>query len=56
MPINRGTIISTFADKTAILGVHENAQEASKLLQDYVHKFENWLKNWKIEINEQILL
>lgn len=32
MPINRGTQILTFADETAILGVHENTQEEYKIL------------------------
>lgn len=32
MPTNSGTHISIFADDSAILGIHENLQEASKLL------------------------
>lgn len=40
--------VSTFADDTAILGVHENPQEASKLLQ-HILDFEKWLK----QVNEQ---
>ena len=53
MPTNSKPHISTFADDTAILGVHENPQEASILLQDHVSDLETWLKQWKIKVNEQ---
>ena len=53
MPTNIRTHISTFADDTAILGVHESPQEASKILQDHITDLEKWLKQWKIKVNEQ---
>lgn len=37
MPTNSRTHNSTFENDTAILGVHENLKEASKLLQDHIY-------------------
>ena len=53
MPTNSRTHISTFADDTAILAIHENPQEASVLLQDHILDIERWLKQWRIKVNEQ---
>lgn len=53
MPTQAGVHISTFADDTALLCSHENSQEASRRLQDYVMILEKWLQKWRIKVNEQ---
>src|SRR6476661_4848468 len=53
MPTNNYTQTSTFADDTAFLSVHENRHEASRYLQDHIFQLELWLKQWRIEVNEQ---
>lgn len=53
MPTSARVHTSPFTDDTALLSVHENPKKASILLQDYVSELENWLKLWKIKVNEQ---
>ena len=52
LPINENVIISTFADDTAILMSHKNTHAASRELQNHLYKIEEWLKNWRIKVNE----
>lgn len=52
LPVTNKVIISTFADDTAILMSHSNPETASKELQNHLKKVEDWLKTWRIKVNE----
>jgi hypothetical protein len=52
LPVSNKVIISTFADDTAILVSHSNPETASKELQNHLKKVEDWLKTWRIKVNE----
>jgi hypothetical protein len=47
------TILSTFADDTAILSNHSNPITASANLQTHLQSIEKWTRRWKIKINEE---
>ena len=53
LPTNDYTHISTFADDTAIISVHENPTVASQRLQNHISLLEDWLAKWRIAVNEQ---
>lgn len=53
LPTSDKVITSTFADDTAILVCHKNPQTASRELQTHLNKIENWLKQWRIKVNEK---
>jgi len=44
--------MGTFADDTAIFATHADPTTASRNLQEQLNTVENWLKNWKIKVNE----
>jgi hypothetical protein len=46
------TILSTFADDTAIFTTHQDPTLASVNLQDHLHLIENWTQKWRLKINE----
>ena len=48
LPTSRKTILSTFADDTAVVATHSYPTTASLNLQDHVHSIKNWLKNGEI--------
>lgn len=52
LPTSNHTIISTFADDTAVLASHSNANLASTHLQQHLNKIENWMSLWRIKANE----
>lgn len=52
LPTTQDTIIGTFADDTAILSSHEYPQIASEQTQNHLNNLEQWLKKWKIRVNE----
>jgi hypothetical protein len=52
LPTTRETILSTFADNTAITATHSDPTAAPLDLQDHLHNIENWLQKWKIKVNE----
>lgn len=52
LPITRGVTIGTFADDTAIMAVDANPVVASTRLQAGIDNISNWLKNWRIKVNE----
>lgn len=52
LPTTNNTLTGTFADDTVIMATHENPQIASSNLQDHLYLLENWMKKWKIKINE----
>lgn len=52
LPESQRVLTSTFADDTAILSAHSDPVVASNILQDHLNEVENWLKKWKIKVNE----
>jgi hypothetical protein len=52
LPTSHKTLIGTFADDTAICASHENPTTASTNLQDHLILIEEWLRKWKIKVNE----
>jgi hypothetical protein len=52
IPTRNDTIITTFADDTAIMASNENPQTASLSLQTHLNQLEAWLSNWPIKVNE----
>ncbi len=52
IPTTPETTTATFADDTAVLSLHESAVVASDNLQGYLLQFEDWLKRWRIQVNE----
>ena len=46
------TVMGTFADDTAIFATHADPTTASRNLQEHLNTAENWLKKWKIKVNE----
>jgi len=51
MPTSRHTMLSTFADYTAIVAVNRSPNMASQHLQDHLYSMGAWLSKWKIKIN-----
>lgn len=56
MPTRNRVHISIFGDDTAYLIICQNALEASQYLLDHILFLEKWLKNCRIEVNEQNVL
>jgi hypothetical protein len=52
LPKSNKTILSTFADDTAIFTIHPDPAIASQNLQDHLHNIETWTRKWKLKINE----
>lgn len=52
LPISDGTNTATFADDTAILVSHHNAGTATAILQRSLNCVSEWLKMWRIKVNE----
>jgi hypothetical protein len=51
-PTSDNTTTATFADDTAILATHEDPAIASMKLQDTINKIDEWVKKWRIKINQ----
>jgi len=51
VPQSDTTILSTFADDTAIFTTHPDSTLASANLQDHLRAIENWTRNWRLKIN-----
>lgn len=47
-----GITTATFADDTTIIASDRNANTASKLLQASLRSVQQWLKKWRIKVNE----
>jgi hypothetical protein len=45
-------MMGTFADNTAIFATHTDPTTASRNLQEHLNTVENWIKKWKIKVNE----
>ena len=52
IPQSNTTILSTFADDTAIFTTHPDPTLTSANLQDHLHILENWTRKWRLKINE----
>jgi len=52
IPQSDKTILSTFADDTAISTTHPDPNLASANLQVDLHIIENWTRKWRLKINE----
>jgi len=52
IPQSNTTILSTFADDTAIFTTHPDPILASASLQDHLHSLEKWTWKWRLKINE----
>ena len=52
IPQTSSTLLSTFADDTAVLAIHPDPVIASRNLQDHLSKIERWTKKWRLKINE----
>lgn len=53
LPTCNDVLTATFADDTAMLAVDEDPVLATEKLQRNVTLVENWLKKWKVRVNEQ---
>jgi hypothetical protein len=52
LPTSNKTLLSTFADDTAIFTTHTGPVTASHNLQAHLHNIEKWFRKWKLQINE----
>jgi hypothetical protein len=52
LPTSNKTLLSTFADDTAIFTTHPDPVTASHNLQAHLHNTEKWFRKWKLQINE----
>jgi len=50
--IAKKTVISTFADDTAIIAKDSDPTTASRNLQDHLTSIEKWLQKWRIKVNQ----
>ena len=51
--VRKQATIATFADDTAIMASHENPKIATKNCQESVNQIQEWLRTWRIKVNEQ---
>ena len=51
LPTSQKTVISTFADDTAIIAKDLDPTTASRNLQDHLTGIEKWLQKWRIKAN-----
>ena len=52
LPTSRHTVLSTFADDTAIVAVDRSPNMASQHLQDHLSSVGDWLRKWRIKVNQ----
>lgn len=52
IPQAPNTTTATFADDTAILAISDTPRFASEKLQDALNSIQDWLKTWRIKVNE----
>jgi len=52
LPTSQKTVISTFADDTAIIAKDLDPTTASRNLQDHLTGIEKWLQKWRIKVNQ----
>ena len=49
-------LIGTFADDTALIATHKNPEKVLYMLQENFNKVSTWLKDWRIETKENMLM
>jgi len=52
VPQHNSTIISTFADDTAVLSHHTNLNVAIANLEAHLKSIEKWTNKWRLKINQ----
>lgn len=52
MPTKESTLLAMFADDAAIIASDPDPTTASRKVQDHIQDIEQWLKQWRIAINE----
>jgi hypothetical protein len=52
LPTSQKTVISTFADNTAIVAKDSDPTTVSRNLQDHFTSIEKWLQKWRIKVNQ----
>lgn len=52
LPLTANTTTTTFADDTAVLASHDSPHRASAVLQINLNEIQEWLKLWRIKVNE----
>jgi hypothetical protein len=52
LPASNKTILSTFADDTAIYTTHPDPTTASLNPQDHLNNIDKWFQKWKLKISE----
>ena len=52
MPTSPHTVMSTFADDTAIVAVSLSPSMASQQLQDHLSSVGDWLRKWRTKVNQ----
>jgi hypothetical protein len=52
IPQENTTIISTYADDTAVLARHSNINTATTNLQTHLDSIATWTSKWRLKINE----
>jgi hypothetical protein len=52
LPATEQTLTATYADDTAILASHPNPITATEHLQYHLRRLEQWLKQWRVQANE----
>lgn len=50
--LDKAVTTGTFADDTAVLAINEDPSLASMLLQKSINNISDWLKKWRIKVNE----
>ena len=52
IPTTQNTTIATFADDTVIIAANEDPPPASLYLQNHLDLLQDWLRTWRIKVNE----
>lgn len=52
LPLSSEVKLATYVDDTAMLSTHSNPNTASRVLQDHLNNIQQWLKTWRIKVNE----
>jgi hypothetical protein len=52
IPQQNSTVMSIFADDTAVLSSHANLNITTADLQTHLDRIENWTRKWRLKINE----
>lgn len=53
IPVDNNATIATYADDTVLMTVSKSQEAATKKLQIVLNRVTEWMKNWKIKLNQQ---